>query len=181
MDPTTLVAYAMDGEPLPPRHGLPAGLLVLGVLSEKCVKRVTRIELVERPVAGSYERQGWGPNFVVPTRARFDVPPFPRAARARATTALRGVAFSGDAGTARVEVSADGGGSRQEATLTYPGTHLSWALWRYNWRPPRAGDYPLVVRATTGTGAPQIATDRGIVPHGATGNWLGWAGERVGG
>jgi arsenite methyltransferase len=35
------------------------------------------------------------------------------------------------------------------------------------------------VRATDGTGAPQIATDRGIVPQGATGNWLGWAGGRV--
>ena len=56
-----------------------------------------------------------------------------------------------------------------DATLAYPGSGLSWALWSHEWRPTRAGEHRLVVRATDGTGAPQPAEDRGSAPEGASG------------
>jgi hypothetical protein len=42
-------------------------------------------------------------------------------------------------------------------------------LWRYDWRPERPGEYPLLVRATDRTGALQIPESRPSVPEGATG------------
>ena len=74
MDPTTLVVYEMNGAPLPERHGYPVRIIVPGVFGETSVKWVTQIELVNDNAKGFYERQGWGPNFVIPTCSRFDQP-----------------------------------------------------------------------------------------------------------
>jgi DMSO/TMAO reductase YedYZ molybdopterin-dependent catalytic subunit len=153
MDPTTLVVYEMNGEILPDRHGFPARVIVPGYFGEKHVKWITRIEVADESAIGFYEKQGWGPDFVVPTRSRFDEPDnystFSVAAAANGI-AVRGVAFGGDRGISRVEVSFDDGANWQEATLDYPGTKLTWALWSYDWRPPGPGNYTLVVRATDG-------------------------------
>src|SRR5918993_270034 len=69
MNPSTIVAFAMNGEPLPPRHGYPARVVVPGLYGEKNVKWVTRIEVVDYDAKGFYEQQGWGPSFVIPTRS----------------------------------------------------------------------------------------------------------------
>jgi DMSO/TMAO reductase YedYZ molybdopterin-dependent catalytic subunit len=155
MDPTTLVVYEMNGETLPDRHGFPARVIVPGYFGEKHVKWITRIEVADESAIGFYEKQGWGPDFVVPTRSRFDEPDnystFSVAAAANGIV-VRGVAFGGDRGISRVEVSFDDGGNWQEAKLDYPGTKLTWALWSYDWRPPAPNNYTLVVRATDGEG-----------------------------
>ena len=169
MDPTTLLAFGMNGVDLPQRHGYPARMIVPGMFGEKNLKWVTRVELVTEETKGFYETQGWGPTFVVPTRSRFtgqmsgaEVP------RGRPVV-LSGTAFGGDRGVSRVEVSVDGGRTWDEATLTYPGTRLSWSLWSYDWRPATPGPAALAVRATDGTGAVQTAEERSTVPQGATG------------
>jgi len=75
---------------------------------------------------------------------------------------VRGVAFGGDRGISRVELSFDYEKTWQEAKLDYPGTKLTWALWSYDWRPDGADDYTLVVRATDGEGEVQeFEEDRG--------------------
>jgi len=48
-------------------------------------------------------------------------------------------------------------------------SRLTWTLWSFAWTPNRPGDHRLVVRATDGTGALQIAKDRTSGPEGATG------------
>ncbi|HYJ06880.1 MAG TPA: molybdopterin-dependent oxidoreductase [Chthoniobacterales bacterium] len=158
MDPTTLVVYEMNGETLPNRHGFPARAIVPGYFGEKHVKWITRIEVADESAIGFYEKQGWGPDFIVPTRSRFDQPDNYSISRSEAAAngiAVRGMAFGGDRGVSRVEVSFDDGGNWQEAKLDYPGTKLSWTLWSYDWRPPGPDNYTLVVRATDGEGAVQ--------------------------
>ncbi len=169
MDPTTLVVYGMNGEPLPQRHGYPVRVIVPGMYGEKSVKWVTGIELVDQPVKGFYAQQGWGPDFVVPTRSRIDVPDGGPPLPAGMPTTIRGVAFGGNRGISRVEVSMDSGGMWREARIDYPGTRLSWALWSADWTPPQPGMYRLTVRATDGTGALQISAFQDIVPQGARG------------
>jgi DMSO/TMAO reductase YedYZ molybdopterin-dependent catalytic subunit len=158
MDPTTLVVYEMNGETLPDRHGFPARVIVPGYFGEKHVKWITRIEVANESAVGFYEKQGWGPDFIVPTRSRIDVPDnystFPLSAVANGI-GVRGVAFGGDRGISRVEVSFDDGATWQEAQLDYPGTKLTWALWSYDWRPAGPDNYTLVVRATDGEGEVQ--------------------------
>src|SRR5207237_874274 len=73
-NPTTLVALMMNGVELPDRHGFPARAIVPGYFGEKHVKWLTRIEITKGNAKGFYETQGWGPNFIVPTRSRIDVP-----------------------------------------------------------------------------------------------------------
>ena len=169
MEDTTLVAYGMNGEPLPQRHGFPARVIVPGLYGEKNVKWVTRIEVVDTDAKGFYETQGWGPDFTVPNRSRIDGPGLTEPFRAGSTVSLNGMAFAGDRGVSAVEVSTDGQQNWQPAEISYPGTRLTWSFWRYDWVPERAGDHELAVRMTDGDGMLQTAEIRGTAPQGATG------------
>ena len=163
-----LLAYEMNGEPLPDRHGYPVRLIMPGLFGEKSVKWLTRIELVDHDAKGFYESQGWGPSFVIPTHSRFDAPDL-KMPQAAGLVALRGIAFAGDRGIRSVDVSVDDGRTWNAARLDYPGTRLSWALWSYDWRAATPGEHRLVVRATDGKGTLQTSLERGTVPEGATG------------
>ncbi len=154
LDPTTLVAYEMNGEQLPDKHGFPARVVVPGYFGEKNVKWLTRIEVATAEAEGFYEKQGWGPNFEIPTRARIDVPN-EWASLGVAPLTMKGVAFAGDRGVSRVEATTDGGQNWQDAKIDYSGTKLTWVLWSYQWQPPGAGEYHLSVRATDGAGVLQ--------------------------
>ena len=169
LEPTTLVAYEMNSAALPFTHGYPVRLIVPGLFGEKSVKWITRVELVAQDVKGFYENQGWGPDFTIPIHSRFDGPDFSQPITTGSTVPLKGVAFAGNRGVSRVEVSLDDGNNWQEAKLNVPASRLTWALWNYEWRPAQQGEYRLVVRATDGDGALQIKEERWTAPHGATG------------
>lgn len=155
MDPTTLLAYEMNGEELPDRHGYPLRAIVPGYFGEKHVKWLTRIELATADAEGFYETQGWGPDFKTPTRSRIDVPDHNSLfslGRVNGPVEVKGMAYGGDRGVSRVELSVDDGKTWNEARITYAGTKLTWALWSYAWQPAGADDYSLVARATDGDG-----------------------------
>src|SRR5205085_2440352 len=138
MTPTTLIAFKMNGAELPDRHGFPARAIVPGYFGEKHVKWLTRIEVTKADAKGFYETQGWGPNFIVPTRSRIDIPyneSWIKIADAAKSVLVKGVAFGGDRGISRVEFSSHDGESWDEAKVDYPGTKLTWALWSFNWEP----------------------------------------------
>jgi len=169
MEPTTLVVYEMNGSQLPSIHGYPVRLIVPGLFGEKSVKWITRIELVAHDAKGFYEKQGWGPDFTIPTHSRFDGPDLSNPVSLGASVLLKGVAFAGNRGVSRVELSFDDGNQWLEAQINMPGSHLTWAFWNYDWRPEKQGEYKLVVRATDGNGARQTKEERWTAPHGATG------------
>ena len=169
LDLTTFVAWEMNGEPLPPRHGYPVRLIVPGRFGEKSVKWVTRIEVVDHDVKGFYERQGWGPSFTIQTYSRFDAPLDRQMISVAAPIRLHGVAFSGDRGISRVEVSTDDGKTWREARFDHQTTKIAWTLWSFDWQPSGAGEYRLAVRAIDGKGDYQTSDSRGIVPDGASG------------
>ena len=183
MEPTTLVAYEMNGEPLPQGHGFPLRLIVPGLYGEKNPKWLTRIELLDEADArlhrrhgcGFYKQQGWGRlGDAIPTHSRFDAPQvagnhFAQPFILGKTAELRGMAFGGDRGISKVEISTDDGHTWEVAEISQPGTKISWSLWRYEWTPKQAGESQLVVRATDGEGKLQISEYRDQVPDGATG------------
>ncbi len=172
LDPATMIAYEMNGERLPQRHGYPARLIVPGYFGEKSVKWLTQIELADDNVAGFYEKQGWGPDFIVPIRSRIDQPAQDAeitSANAASGVLVKGVAFGGDRGISRVEVSADDGNTWADAKLDYPGTRLTWALWSYSWRPANPADYTLVVRARNADGQVQTFDETRPFKSGTTG------------
>ncbi len=155
LDPTTLLAYEMNGVALAHRHGYPLRVIVPGYFGEKNVKWLTRIEVTDANAKGFYEAQGWGPDFVVPTRSRIDVPDDSAQFSLGKLTGpieVKGMAYGGDRGVTSVELSFDDGKTWNPAEIYYSGGRLAWSLWKSNWAPNQPGDYTLVVRATDGKG-----------------------------
>ncbi|PYL83182.1 MAG: molybdopterin-binding oxidoreductase, partial [Verrucomicrobia bacterium] len=155
MEPTTLVAYEMNGVPLPHRHGYPARIIVPGYFGEKHVKWLTRIEVSRENAKGFYETQGWGPDFITPIRSRIDAPDHESwfsLGKLSGPIEVKGIAYGGDRGISRAELSFDNGKSWRDAEIYYSGGDLAWSLWKTEWLPSAAGDYILVVRAIDGEG-----------------------------
>jgi len=86
-----------------------------------------------------------------------------------ASTPIAGVAFAGDRGISKVEVSVDGGNTWNEATLKPPRSPYSWVLWAYDWTPTAAGSAKITVRATDGQGQLQDSAAVQPFPDGASG------------
>jgi hypothetical protein len=84
---------------------------------------------------------------------------------------IEGVAFSGDRGISRVEVSTDGGATWSDAKLKPPLGPYTWVLWDYRWTPPSGftGRLNVQARATDGDGVVQTVDENPPYPDGATG------------
>lgn len=161
-----LLAWHMNGAELPARHGYPMRVLIPGRYGEENPKWLTHVELTDHFVQGLYSSQGWY-NGPLHTISRIDHP------RGNLTQGqaveIGGIAFAGNRGIERVEVSVDGGATWQQASLDPPLSPDSWRFWKLSWQPTQPGTYTLVSRATDGTGEPQTSKKQGTVPNGATG------------
>ncbi len=161
-----LLAWQMNGVVLPNRHGFPLRVLIPGRYGEENPKWLTRVELTDHFVGGLYSDQGWY-NGPLHTMNRIDRP------RGRLalghTVEIGGIAFSGNRGIQKVEVSVDDGVTWHQATLDPALSQDSWVLWSWKWTPLLPGQYTLVARATDGTGEVQTSRKQGTVPNGATG------------
>ncbi|MGI8854651.1 MAG: molybdopterin-dependent oxidoreductase [Thermomicrobiales bacterium] len=175
-----IVAYGMNGEPLPQKHGYPARIITPGRYGEKHVKWVTRITVQKSHSKGFYESQGWNSTAVVKTLSRIDFPVKGDAIAPGQPIVMQGIAFGGLRGVSKVEVTADGGTTWQPATITAKPSPQSWVLWEYPWTPPKSGNYMLGVRCYEGngtlgateanaSGALQPTKEEGNFPSGAAG------------
>ncbi|MGW0969257.1 sulfite oxidase [Streptomyces sp. NPDC002516] len=169
-EPEVLVAYAMNGAPLPPQHGHPLRLVVPGWYGMAQVKWLRGITVTDVPFRGFQQavayrlRQEAGeegePVTRIAPRALLAPPGFPdfmsrqRAVRAGAVT-VTGRAWSGCAPVTRVEVSTDDGHTWHPARLDPPGTHRwAWRAWHFTWR-ATPGRHVLSARATDADGHTQ--------------------------
>jgi DMSO/TMAO reductase YedYZ molybdopterin-dependent catalytic subunit len=166
--PELLVAYDLDGAPLPAAHGYPARILLPGHYGMKGPKWLDSIDLVDHESGGYWEMQGWDHNAVVKTTARFDVPRDGEIVRLGAVS-LSGVAFAGTRGVSKVEYSTDGGRSWAAADFKPPLSPLTWVLWSAAWTPGKEGAYQLQVRTTDASGVVQEAKAAASYPGGASG------------
>jgi DMSO/TMAO reductase YedYZ molybdopterin-dependent catalytic subunit len=186
-EPWTILAYEMNGQPLPQNHGFPVRLIVPGLYGEKNPKWLTRLELLDNSARifrgrchsykeqGFYKEQGWArQGDHIPIHSRIDAPQvrgdhFAELFIIGKTYELRGMAFSGDNGISKVEISTDDGKTWKQTEIHQPGTDISWSLWRYQWAPAEIGEAKVVVRAYDKDGKQQISEYRDQVPDGATG------------
>jgi DMSO/TMAO reductase YedYZ molybdopterin-dependent catalytic subunit len=161
----TLLAWQMNGSPLPDRHGFPLRAVVPGRYGEQSAKWVTRVDIIDQEFKGFYQSQGWSAA-PLETFSRIDQP---QGAAGIGAVPVSGVAFAGTRGISRVEVSTDDGTSWSVASLVPPLSDQAWVLWHWLWHPSGPGLYTLRARATDGTGALQTGRELGTVPDGATG------------
>jgi len=164
-DGGALLAYAMNGEPLPVEHGHPLRLVVPGWYAVASVKWLTEIELIDRPFIGHYQtdkywyewkregREVREPVTLQRVRALITDPSPDQEVRCGSLT-IRGVAWSGAATIARVEVSVDDD-RWQEARLLGSRNRHSWQWWELITRVDRPGLVRLRARATDLAGSTQ--------------------------
>jgi DMSO/TMAO reductase YedYZ molybdopterin-dependent catalytic subunit len=165
----TIVAYEMNGKPLERQHGFPARALVMGLYGIKNVKWLAEVEVVDSDYKGYWQRRGWTDIAIYKTFSRIDVPG-PRAVLPPSQPGwVAGVAFAGDRGVARVELSLDGGRSWQPARLKPAMGNHTWVLWALEWTPTVPGRAALMVRAVDGRGAVQPAGPAPPLPDGVEG------------
>ncbi len=167
-DPRVRLVWEMNGEPLPHKHGFPLRLLAPGRYGIKNPKWITRITLIEGDIQGYWQQRGWDQEGVIKTMSRIDVPA--RGARGEPGRALvEGIAFAGERGVERVEVSTDDGQTWADADLhDAPTAPLAWRFWSFEFD-AEVGAHQLRARATDATGAPQIAEESSALPDGSSG------------
>lgn len=157
-----LIAYAMNGQTLPPVHGAPVRVEMIGLYGFKSLKWLDRIEVIDHHYVAIWEEQGWTANPVVKTMSRIDTI---QAADGGAVAA--GVAFAGTRSISKVEVKLNDG-EWQPATLNAPPlAKQTWVQWRADI--PVSGDINVTVRAVDGEDQPQIERVQAQKPDGATG------------
>ena len=161
-----VLAYEMNGKPLVQKHGYPARLLVPNIYGMKNCKWITEVELVNYDFKGYWEAQGWSDSAHYQTMSRIDYPD--KNSIPAQPIYVGGIAFAGNRGIQKVEVSTDGGKTWNQASLRQPSGKYTWVLWTYPWK-PSSGSYALQVRATDGTGQTQTANQQNTFPDGATG------------
>jgi len=166
-----LLAYACNGEPLPPQHGFPLRLVVPGWYGMTSVKWLQRITVVSEPFEGYQMVTGYRmrrdeddpgtPVTRIEPRSLMVPPGIPDFMTRRrflrpGPVRLEGRAWSGWGPVERVEVSVDGGASWTPAQLADPPGPAAWAPWWLDWNAP-AGEHELCTRATDATGRSQPA------------------------
>jgi DMSO/TMAO reductase YedYZ molybdopterin-dependent catalytic subunit len=158
-----LLAYEMNGEPLPSDHGHPVRLIVPGWIGIASIKWVGRIEVSAEPLFSPWNTQFYrlfGPEFPAEgqpfdrqvIKSAFELDPGTVFAAGEHTT-LTGRSWSAGRAIRHVEVSTDGGARWRRARPVGP--HGGpWQRWEHSWRPAE-GPHELLARATDVTGRTQ--------------------------
>jgi DMSO/TMAO reductase YedYZ molybdopterin-dependent catalytic subunit len=188
LDGEALLAYELNGEPLPPQHGAPLRLVVPGWYGMTSVKWLERITVLDRPFDGYQQARAYRfrrddddpgepvtrmrpralmvppgmPEFM--TRQRFVSP---------GACVLEGRAWSGVAPVASVEVSADGGATWSAAEVGPAPDRWAWARWTWTWD-AAPGEYELLCRARDEAG-----NEQPIGPEWNVGGYCNNAVQRV--
>jgi len=165
-----LLAYEINGVPLPPQHGFPLRLVVPGWYGMTSVKWLARITLIDEPFEGHQQRHSYRlrqeeeeagePLSRMQVRALMvppGLPEFPSRARfvPAGTCVLQGRAWSGEGEISGIEVSTDGGESWVEAELEPDSLgQWAWRRWRFVWD-AKPGEFELCCRARDAAGNSQ--------------------------
>src|SRR5207237_10380526 len=137
---------------------------------EKNVKWINRLEPVNYDFKGFWQKAGWSDDGTVHINARIDTPTDGQVLSLQSVPiSIDGVAFAGDRGISRVDLSLDGGKTWTEAQMKPALSRFAWVLWTYDWRPASAGEDNIVVRTTDGDNTVQSALVTDDVPDGPTG------------
>jgi DMSO/TMAO reductase YedYZ molybdopterin-dependent catalytic subunit len=163
-----LVAFGMNGEELPVKHGYPARLVVPGLYGYvSATKWLTEIELTDKAYDAYWVKRGWSKDGAIKTQSRIDTV---KNGDTVTTGSVRigGIAWAPTRGIERVEVSTDDGETWNDATLASQLDVDAWRQWIYDWD-ASPGEYTIKARATDGKGRTQTEKETAPIPSGATG------------
>jgi len=167
------LAYKMNGQPLPRKHGYPLRAVVPGIYGMKNVKWLSKIELVNYDYKGYWEKKGWSDEAIIPTKSQILMPMEGRTIPL-GNYVIGGVAFAGRYGINKVQISLDDRETWHDAELKPPLSKWAWTVWSYDWKPSKAGEYTITVRGIDREGKVQESPSLlgrllGSFPDGAKG------------
>jgi DMSO/TMAO reductase YedYZ molybdopterin-dependent catalytic subunit len=176
LHPDTLLAYEMNGQPLPEANGFPLRLVVPGWTATYWIKHVNRISVLDVPEKNWWMSTAYRmPRAAFPLLERFPsqeagerTPVTEIAVNSLITAApasgvmvagrdeISGIAWDAGHGLDRVEASFDGGASWLRCTLGEDLGRYSFRRWRLDWPALAPGRHELWVRAANRVGQVQI-------------------------
>ncbi|CAN5859569.1 hypothetical protein BH23THE1_BH23THE1_19730 [soil metagenome] len=179
----TVMAYDMNNSPLTNGHGFPLRAIVPGFYGMMNPKWITEIELVDKTYEGFWQRKGWTNNGISAINSSIVIPGnqsindrFPNLVPSSSSVfmtgkniPIAGIAFAGDRGISKVEVSVDGGNTWKTAIVKDPLSQYTWVLWTSGFTASDKGSYKIIVRATDKTGKVQSSELEEPFPNGAQG------------
>jgi DMSO/TMAO reductase YedYZ molybdopterin-dependent catalytic subunit len=173
-DGEVMIAYAMNGEQFPLVNGFPLRLVVPGWYATYWVKMLSDIEVLDQPDTNYWTKVA----YTIPDTPHANIKPgetdvkmipinrmVPRSfvtnissgqkLKAAAPTTLRGIAFGGDCGVARVDYSIDRGQSWRSTSLGRDEGKYSFRQWQTQLTLPAPGEHAILVRCTNSNGVAQ--------------------------
>jgi len=198
-DSNTILAYEMNGETLPAKHGFPLRVVAPGWASDSWVKWLTSIRVLDKEHDGFWMKSAYrhpgkpvAPGTAVPAEQMQPVtslrvksviatPLDGAQALAGKPLMIAGVAWSGDAGpVTAVDVSVDAGRTWTPAALRQDQrTQFGWRQWQFHWTPPQEAYYTILARAHDAAGNTQ-PIDQEWNPSGYLWNVVPRVGVNVG-
>jgi DMSO/TMAO reductase YedYZ molybdopterin-dependent catalytic subunit len=175
LDENTLIAFEMNGEPLPHWNGFPVRLIVSGWVATYWMKHLTEINVISKPLDNVWMKTAYRVPKELFAGGQFSSQEIDRTVPiteivvnslitnlldgqtipALKPLEIKGIAWDAGSGIARVEISTDDGISWQSATLQQDYGRFSWRQWRYDFVPKRTKQYRIMVRATSQSGDSQ--------------------------
>lgn len=179
LDENTIVAFQMNGQPLPHFNGFPARLVVPGWTATYWMKHLVAIEAATKPFEGFWMKSAYRiPNGKFPVIERF------LSQETETTTPItemvvnsliaspaegqriapgqpvdvQGIAWDGGYGVGLVEVSTDGGKTWRAASLGKEYGRFAFRLWSHHFTPEGAGTHRVMAKATNRVGQTQVDT-----------------------
>lgn len=188
LHPDTLLAYEMNGRPLPLLHGAPLRVIVPGWMADSCTKWLTEVTIRADEANGYYMQTAYRvpvtaiqPNSGLPGTSMVPVEsmvvksliasPAEGAQVGQVPVTVQGVAWSGEAPVTKVELSFDEGRTWEQARLVGEDEPYAWRQWQFLWRPKAPGAVTILCRATDASGQVQPQTSPSN-PGGFL--WNGW-------
>ena len=177
LDDNTLIAYEMNGAPLPHYNGFPIRMIVPGWTAVYWVKHLDTIEASTKPSAGFWMKNAYRiptgkfpivQHFLTQMNATTEpitemvvnsmvtAPQHGHTMRAAETIEVRGLAWDGGYGVKRVEFSVDGGQVWREAELGKDAGRFAFRTFSFPFTPPSAGVYQVMARASNSVGQTQV-------------------------
>ena len=170
-----MVAYEMNGEPLPMLNGYPLKLVVPGWYATYWIGMLSNIQVLSDTFKGFWMQKAYlipkeskngdeRPDSLAKTmqpinkmdvRSIFVSPEPDNIVAVNKPTDIQGLAFDGGYGIAKVEVSEDGGKTWKPANLDNDLGKYSWRRWHYAFNPSAKGSYTFKVKATNEKGETQ--------------------------
>jgi DMSO/TMAO reductase YedYZ molybdopterin-dependent catalytic subunit len=179
---TTMLAYEMNGDPIPLKHGYPMRAIALGWYGANSTKWLHKIMVTDKPYEGFFmdkvyrvfqkDQDPKTGKYVKSLVVKSIITqPLKDETLSPGTVTILGAAYAGEDDVAKVEVSVDSGQSWQEAQFIGPHEPYAWRQWQYVWQNAESGTHTIMSRATDSQGRTQ--------PMDAAWNVLGYENNGV--